>query len=114
MKPNKLEECKKGASAWSGVEVPTEINETEARFFHILLIEDVHRPSLKKYDVRSSIIKMNQNDYITKIGGKGKKGTKAPNYLALLGYTNLFVLHDPLYIAPKKKVAKKVEPKKEI
>ena len=38
MKPNKLEDCKKGASAWSDVQVPTEINEAEARFYWVTQI----------------------------------------------------------------------------
>lgn len=114
MKPNKLQDCKRGASAWDGVNIPEEINENESRFYHILLIEDIHRPSMKKYEVRSSIIKMNQSDYITKVGGKGKKGSKSPNFLTLLGYTNLFILHDPMFVAPKKKVApKKIETKED-
>ena len=49
---------------------------------------------LKKYDKRVSVIKLNQTDYITKIKGASTKGSRS-NHMALLGYTNLFVLHDP-------------------
>ena len=31
MKPNKLQDCKRGASAWDGMNIPEEINENEKR-----------------------------------------------------------------------------------
>ena len=113
IKPNKLAECQKQASGFD-VEIPTEINEHESRFYHMALIERVHRPSQQKYDTRLTIIKLNQTDYITKILGKSSKGSSS-NSMALLGYTNLFVLHDPTFKAPAKKKApvKKEEPKTE-
>ncbi len=107
IKPNKLAECQKQASGFD-VEIPTEINEIDARFYHLAYIEQVHRPTLKKYDTRLTVIKMNQSDYITKIQGKSTKGSKA-NTMALLGYTDIFVLHDPMMKAPEKK---KAAPKK--
>lgn len=106
IKPNKLAECQQQASGFE-VEIPTEINSVDARFYHMVLIEKVHRPRLQKYDTRLSIIKMNQTDYITKIQGNSTKGSKS-NSMALLGYTNLFILHDPtVKEAPKKKPAAK-------
>jgi hypothetical protein len=111
IKPNKLAECQKQASGFD-VEIPTEINEHESRFYHMALVERVHRPTLQKYDTRLTIIKLNQTDYITKILGKSSKGSSS-NAMALLGYTNLFVLHDPTFKAPAKKkpAVKKAEPK---
>lgn len=114
IKPNKLTEAQKQIGSFD-VEVPTEINEHESRFYHLALVERVHRPRLQKYDTRLTVIKMNQTDYITKILGASTKGSSS-NTMALLGYTNLFVLHDPTFKAPvkKKPVAKKpVEPKSE-
>ena len=113
IKPNKLAECQKQASGFD-VEIPTEISANDARFYHMALIERVHRPKAQRYDTRLTIIKMNQTDYITKIQGKSTKGSSS-NAMALLGYTNLFVLHDPTFKAPAKKkpVAKKEEPKTE-
>lgn len=113
IKPNKLAECQKQASGFD-VEIPTEINEHESSYYHMVLIERVHRPSQQKYDTRLTIIKLNQTDYITKIIGKSSKGSSS-NAMALLGYTNLFVLHDPTFKEPAKKKApvKKAEPKTE-
>ena len=114
IKPNRLAECQKQASGFD-VEIPTEISALDAkRFYHLVLIEQVHRPTQKRYDDRLSIIKMNQIDYISKVIGKSSKGSRT-NTMALLGYENLFVLHDPtVKEAPKKKApAKKVAPKKE-
>ena len=114
IKPNKLAECQKQSSAF-GIDVPTEINEHESRFYHLALVEQVHRPMLKKYDTRLTIIKLNQTDYITKIMGASTKGSNV-NAMALLGYTNLFILHDPTFKAPAKKkpaTKKAVEPKSE-
>jgi len=101
IKPNKLTECVKQSSAFD-VAIPSEINEHESRFYHLAFIEQVHRPMLKKYDTRLTIIKMNQSDYVTKILGASTKGSKT-NIMALLGYTNLFILHDPTFKAPAKK-----------
>ena len=101
IKPNKLTECVKQASGFD-VEIPTEINEHESRFYHMALIEQVHRPMLKRYDTRLTIIKLNQSDYITKIQGASTKGSSV-NAMALLGYTNLFILHDPTFKTPAKK-----------
>ena len=95
IKPNKLAECQKQAGGFN--------------------IEQVHRPTLKRYDTRATIIKLNQTDYITKIQGKSTKGSKS-NTMALLGYTDVFVLHDPTIKAPVKKKApakKPVEPKED-
>ena len=113
IKPNKLAECQKQASGFD-VEIPTEINEHEKGYFHFAYIEKVHRASLQKYDTRLTIIKMNQTDYITKVGPNSTKGSRS-NTMALLGYTNLFVLHDPTAkVAPKRKSpVKKSEPKTE-
>lgn len=113
IKPNKLAECQKQASGFD-VEIPTEIFKDHATHYHLVLIEKVHRPSLQKYDTRLTIIKMNQTDYITKVMGNSTKGSRQ-NMMALLGYTNLFVLHDPTIKAPAKKKApvKKAEPKTE-
>lgn len=113
IKPNKLAECQKQTSGFD-VTVPEEINKIEDSYYHLLLIEKVHRPSLQKYDTRATIIKLNQTDYITKIQGKSTKGSSS-NAMALLGYTNLFILHDPTFKEPAKKkpVAKKTEPKTE-
>tara|TARA_R100001463_G_scaffold113250_2_gene168332 strand:- start:1782 stop:2135 length:354 start_codon:yes stop_codon:yes gene_type:complete len=113
-KPNKLTECQKQIGSFE-VEVPTEINEHESRFYHLALVEQVHRPKLMKYDTRLTIIKMNQTDYITKIQGASTKGSNV-NAMALLGYTNLFILHDPTFKAPAKKkpaVKKPAQPKAE-
>jgi len=114
IKPNKLVECQKQASGFD-VEIPTEINEREKGYYHFAYIEKVHRANLQRYDERLTIIKMNQTDYITKVGSKSTKGSKA-NIMALLGYTNLFILHDPTFkAAPKKKATTKkpVEPKED-
>tara|TARA_R100000697_G_scaffold52536_2_gene65783 strand:+ start:1790 stop:2143 length:354 start_codon:yes stop_codon:yes gene_type:complete len=114
IKPNKLAECQKQIGSFD-VQVPTEINEHESRFYHLALVERVHRPNLQKYDTRLSVIKMNQTDYITKIQG-GTKKVNNGNAMALLGYTNLFILHDPTFKTPAKKkpaVKKPVEPKAE-
>lgn len=108
IKPSKLAECQKQASGFD-VEVPQEINKIDENFYHLLLVEKVHRRSAQRYDDRATIIKMNETDYITKIMGKSSKGSKA-NTMALLGYTNLFVLHDPKFKpAPKKRATKKPE-----
>ena len=112
IKPNKLTECLKQASGFD-VEIPTEINEHESRFYHMALVEQVHRPMLKKYDTRLTVIKLNQSDYITKIQGASTKGSNV-NAMALLGYTNLFILHDPTFKTPAKKkpaVKKPIESK---
>ena len=112
IKPNKLTECLKQASGFD-VEIPTEINEHESRFYHMALVEQGHRPRLKKYDTRLTVIKLNQSDYITKIQGASTKGSNV-NAMALLGYTNLFILHDPTFKAPAKKkpaVKKPIESK---
>ena len=112
IKPNKLTECLKQASGFD-VEIPTEINEQEWRFYHMALIEQVHRPMLKRYDTRLTVIKLNQSDYITKIQGASTKGSSV-NAMALLGYTNLFILHDPTFKTPAKKkpaVKKPIEAK---
>lgn len=114
IKPNKLTECQKQASGFDVV-VPTEINEHESRFYHLALVEQVHRPTLKRYDTRLTIIKLNQSDYITKIQGVSTKGSNV-NAMALLGYTNLFILHDPTFKTPAKKkpaVKKPVQTKAE-
>jgi hypothetical protein len=108
IKPNKFAECLKATEQF-GIEVPDEITKVESeRFYHLLLVEEVHRPKLKKYDKRVSIIKLNQTDYITKIKGASTKGSRS-NVMALLGYTNLFVLHDPTIkpTAKKKPAVKK-------
>ena len=112
VKPNKLTECQKQTSGFD-VAIPSEINEHEARFYHLAYVEQVHRPTLKKYDTRLTIIKMNQSDYITKILGASTKGSNS-NIMALLGYTNLFILHDPTFKTPAKKkpaVKKTIESK---
>ena len=113
IKPNKLAECQKQASGFD-IEIPTEINEIDSRFYHLVYIEQVHRPTLKRYDTRATVIKLNQTDYITKIQGKSTKGSNS-NTMALLGYTDIFVLHDPKVKPAKKKApAKKpVEPKED-
>lgn len=113
IKPNKLTECQKQAAGFD-VEIPTEINANDAvRFYHMALIEQVHRPTQKRYDTRISIIKMNQTDYISKVIGRSSKGSNA-NVMALLGYENLFVLHDPTVKAtPKKKPATRKKPETE-
>ena len=106
IKPSKLAECQKQASGFD-VEVPQEINKKDDSYYHLLLVEKVHRRSQQRYDDRSTVIKMNQTDYFTKITGKSTKGSSS-NTMALLGYTNLFVLHDPNFKpAPKKRAAKK-------
>jgi len=107
MKPSKLAECQKQASGFD-VEVPQEINKVDESFYHLFLVEKVHRRAAQRYDDRATIIKMNETDYITKIVGKSTKGSKA-NTMALLGYKNLFILHDPTVKAP---VKKKATPKK--
>ena len=104
IKPNKYAECVKATEQF-GIEVPNEITKIESeRFYHLVLVEEVHRPKLKKYDKRVSVIKLNQTDYITKIKGASTKGSRS-NHMALLGYTNLFVLHDPTIKAVAKKKA---------
>ena len=108
IKPNKLAECQKQAGGFN-IEIPTEINEIDARFYHLFYVEQVHRPTLKRYDTRATIIKLNQTDYITKIQGKSTKGSKS-NTMALLGYTDVFVLHDPTIKAPVKKKAPAKKP----
>jgi len=70
VKPNKLTECQKQTSGFD-VAIPSEINEHEARFYHLAYVEQVHRPTLKKYDTRLTIIKMNQSNT-----GKEKTGGK--------------------------------------
>ena len=83
VKPNKFAECLKATEQF-GIEVPNEITKVESeRFYHLLLVEEVHRPRLKKYDKRVSIIKLNQTDYITKIKGASTKGSRS-NVMALL------------------------------
>lgn len=113
IKPNKLAECQKQASGFD-VEIPSEINEHEKGYYHLAYVEKVHRADLQRYDERVTIIKINQTDYITKIDSKSTKGSDA-NTMALLGYKDLFILHDPtVRVAPKKKAApKKTEPKTE-
>lgn len=104
IKSNNFDACKKQCATWESVNVPTEINEEEKHLYHLLFVEVIHRAREQRYDIRQSIIKLNVNDYIQKVQKR--------NEFAILGYTNLFVLHDPTKkVVEPKKSAKIDEPK---
>ena len=91
MKANRLVQTEKATIDW-GIKVPQEINEIESHLYHLLMVDRIHRPAQQDYLTTSRIIKFGQKDYFDKVQGKGKKQA---NYLNLIGYTNVFVLHDP-------------------
>jgi len=98
MKANRIEQTENAVLKW-GVPVPQEINEIESHLYHLLMVQRVHRPSQEDYLTTSRIIKFGQKDYFDKVQGKGKKQA---NFLNLIGYTNVFVLHDPTIKEPIK------------
>lgn len=76
-----------------GVTVPSEIDANCAGLYHCLFIRRTHRPAQEDY-LTAAYVKQFQPDAWERKGG-------VKDNLALLGYTKVYVLHDP-----KKPVAK--------
>lgn len=97
MKPNQLEAVQNQVSEYKGVDVPTEINSHEKGLFHALMINSTPAPPtgwnhvarVQMFDEKSW--EVNKNNF------------------ARLGYSQVFILHDPIQLRKEEKANKKSE-----
>lgn len=100
MKANNLEDCKSNIPNDWGVNVPNEVTDEEKHLYHVLIVNRTHIPSEERYTTKSYVQKFNEQAW-----------TNTKPQLSQLGYTRVFILHDPTKKEPI--AAKKVEVKKE-
>ena len=87
MEPNQLKTVKNQTSEFSGIEIPSEIRTVEAHLFHCVMINSTPKPPTGwKHDMKVQMFDERSWDI-------NKKN------LAQLGYSQVFVLHDPRQMA---------------
>jgi hypothetical protein len=97
VEPNKFEVCKDQISKYQGIEVPSEINESEAHLFHVLIIKSKANSHTLQFENVARVQKFHK-EVFEKNADKGGFNR--------LGYDNVFVFHDPT-LKPTRKTTKK-------
>ena len=71
-----------------GITIPDSIDELSKDYYHILLVERVHNAEQQTYNTTFKVSAFPKSMWDKKKGSSREQ-------LALLGYRNVFVLHDP-------------------